>query len=138
MQVVCLELGGCSFQLPGSLIFRMYCQLAYEVFGNCNSKITRLEFFVEVLERLEPCSGKLARLVDFWGAIPGGYLTLLPLDFPTALILVGSEKAFTVKVDQMRWRVGNPDFGFPGNVIQVFQHSPSINKSSHENQTSGN
>ena len=51
--------------------------------------------------------------------------------------LIESEKTFTIKVDQMCWRLSNPDFCLPRNVIQVFQHSPSIKKRGHKNQASG-
>ena len=38
------------------------------------------------------------------------------------LFFIRSEKTFTVKVDQMRWRLGNPDFRLPRNVIFNFLH----------------
>jgi hypothetical protein len=44
----------------------------------------------------------------------------LDIDLLGHLLFIRSEKAFTVEMDQMRRGLGDPNFGLPGNVIQVF------------------
>ena len=50
-------------------------------------------------------------------------------------VFIRPEKTFTVEVYEVRGRLGDPDFGFPGDVTQVLHHSLSIKERGHKNKT---
>lgn len=51
------------------------------------------------------------------------------------LVFIGSEETFSVEVNQVCWRIGDPNLCFPGDVAQVFQHGVSVNKGRHKYQS---
>ena len=51
-------------------------------------------------------------------------------------VFIGSEKTFTIEVYEVGRGLGDPDFGFPGDVIQVLHHGLSIKECGYENKAS--
>ena len=48
---------------------------------------------------------------------------------------VRPQKPLPVEVDHVRWRIGNPNFGFPGNVAEKSYHGGPVHEGRHENPT---
>lgn len=51
--------------------------------------------------------------------------------------VVRPEKPFAIEMDQMRRRVGDPDFSFPGNVVEVIHHRPAVEERRDEHEACG-
>ena len=49
-------------------------------------------------------------------------------------VFIGSEKTFTIEVYEVGRGLGDPDFSFPRDVIQVLHHSLSIKERGYKNK----
>jgi len=80
-----------------------------------------------------------ARSASLTTSSPGGERLSSPIRWNASLghsVFIRSEKTFTIEVYEVCGRLGDPDFSFPRDVIQVLHHSLSIKERGHENKAS--
>jgi hypothetical protein len=49
-------------------------------------------------------------------------------------VLIRAQEFFSVEVNQVIWRISDPDFGFPGNLRSKFTKRLSVQERRHEDQ----
>jgi len=72
----------------------------------------------------------------YTGILPIALQELFGDGAPSLRRCVRPKKTFTIKVNQVRRRIGHPHFGFPCDLTQILAHDGAVRECGHVNQSS--